>query len=88
MGAVKSTYQYLRDKLESKRTTADRAAEIEQHVVFIEDQEALGSCMQNAHMQKYIVHIIVCCKKNFVHLIFVGGATHENFPIYGNCKSI
>ena len=25
------------------------------------------------------VYIIICWKKNFVHLIFVGGATHKNF---------
>ena len=34
--------------------------------------------MQNAHMQKYTVYVIRC-NKNFVHFIFVGGATHEKF---------
>ena len=35
--------------------------------------------MQNAHTQEYTVYIIIHCKKIFMHLIFVGGVTHENF---------
>ena len=35
--------------------------------------------MQNTHAQKHTVYIIIRCKKNFVHLIFVGGPTRENF---------
>ena len=34
--------------------------------------------MQNVHTQKYTMYIIGY-KKIFVHLIFVGGATHEKF---------
>ena len=41
--------------------------------------ETGGSYMQNAHTQKYTVYIIICCQKNFVHLIFMGGATHKHF---------
>ena len=40
-----------------------------------------GSCMQNVHTQKHTVYIISCCKNYFMYLIFMGGATHENFSI-------
>ena len=36
--------------------------------------------MQNAHVHKNnIIYIIIRCKKFFVHLFFVDGATHEFF---------
>ena len=43
--------------------------------------------MQNAHLQKYTVYIIIRCKRK-KSSIFVGGGTHENPYLENTIKSL